>query len=212
MTIYTQDIMDIVRLPCRDPLSTCPTPVLVTFSRQHIREGLLCKKKRLALNDRFNKIFINPDETPDVRKRKAFYRRVAFLAKPDSKEVTYRHNWISINDCVYRAEEMDKIPTQYCPKDFTKDDLSTTTYVGSGSRPKTYPQAQDTSKRLATVTKVQAEPAKPPCNEKIRLTKSGLLFSGPITFPSNLSPAEFVFDKTPYNSTRISASLRDTPT
>ena len=96
MTVYIQDIVDTVRLPRRDPHETHPAPVLVTFAKQYIREGLLRKKNRLATEDRYGSIFINPEETREVRKRKAFYQRVAFLAKQDDKEVAYRHNWISM--------------------------------------------------------------------------------------------------------------------
>ena len=44
----------------------------------------------------------------------------------------------------------------------------------------------------------------PAPNEKIRLTKDGILFSGPSAFLSKLSPADFVFENTPYNSTEHS--------
>ena len=123
-----------------------------------------------------------------MRKRKAFYRRVAYLAKQDSKEVTYRHNWISIDDTVYRVEDIAKIPSQYCPKDFILDDISTQTYAGIGARPKTYTQANSVPKRqpatvcLLPAPTTQTDQVRPSPNEKIRLTKAGLLFSGPSAF------------------------------
>ena len=204
MTIYNQDIVDVVRLPRRDPHATRPPPILVSFAKQHVREGLLRKKYRLASKDRFNMVFINPDETEEVRKRKGFYRRVATLAKNDSKEVTYRHNWISIDDTIYRAEEINKIPTKYCPKDFILDNVSPSSYIGTGARPKTYirpDESQNNPQQQGAASSVQDNSIRPPPKEKIRLTKAGLLFSGPSAFPSNLSPADFIFDKTPYTST-----------
>ena len=157
-------------------------------------------------NDCFSSIFINPDETPEVRKRKAFFRRVAYLAKQDSKEVTYRHNWISIEDQVFRANELDKIPLQYRPKDFILDDISTFLNANNGARPKTYTQGKTRPNQQPTAPATAKSlgptvPSRPPPMEKIRLSKAGLLFSGPSAFPSNMSRAEFVFDNTPYTST-----------
>ena len=203
MTVYIQDITDKVRLPRRDPHEKRPAPVLVTFAKQYIREGLLRKKNSLATIERFSSIFINPDETPEVRKRKAFFRRVAFIAKQDGKEVTYRHNWICIDDRVYRSDELEKIPTQYYPKDFVMEDTQNP-LSNQGARPKTNIQNRDSQHPnvpSTSTTTVVLELRRPPANEKIRLTKSGLIFSGPTAFPSNLSPADFVFHKTPYTST-----------
>ena len=207
MTIFTQDIADITRLPRRDPLSTRPAPVLVTFTKHCHREGLLRKKFKLALTQTYSSIYINPDESPEARKRKAYYRRVAALAKQDAKEVSYRHNWILIGDDLYKEEDITKIPARYCPKDFNVADIIPPLHqrpqrLGEGARPKVYTQdpAPTAALPLRPISQ-KTQDLQPRPNEKIRLTKAGLLFSGPTAYLSNLSPADFVYEATPYSST-----------
>ena len=200
MTIYTQDILDISRLPRRDPKSTRSPPVLVTFAKYYQRDGLLRKKNKLAFKDTYASIYINPDESAEAQKRKAYFRRVAALAKQDSKDVSFRHNWILIGDDLYMSEDVGKIPPRYCPNDFDTSGLFVPQSNYAGARPKvptqyTVPPPAISVQMAAPPVHVPRPSTRPPPNEKIRLTKAG-----PTAYLSNLSPAEFTFDDTPYKS------------
>ena len=63
---------------------------------------------------------MNPDELLDIRRIKARFRRIAYLARLDGQVLSYRSDSIRIGDCEYSATDLSGIPPQYIPKDASR--------------------------------------------------------------------------------------------
>ena len=173
--IYSSDIEGLSRLPRRDRENKTPGPVLVTMKRVVHRDSILKNKSALMDEPDMTGVFINADETKEVRIAKSILRKTAYNAKQDNIEVEYRHNRVRIAETWYTTEDIGKLPAKYSVSDKNK---STAT---GGSDEKT--KDKETTLGTQTLETSQFQLRK---GEKIRLTKAGLLFSGASAFPSNM--------------------------
>ena len=120
--IYKRDMTLATRLRRRDPKDKRPGPVLVCFVHAHIRDKFLKKKKDLMGIDEYAEVWVKADETLEVRRLKAEFRRIAFKARAQGKEVRFNHEMIQIEGDVYYARDIDSIPDEYKATDFDHDE------------------------------------------------------------------------------------------
>ena len=203
--IFASDIVDVTRLGSYDVPTPKPPPVRVTFEYTYQRNNMLRRKANLMNHERFAQIFVSPDEPIEMRRIRGLFRKVAYRARAAGKEVVVRTEWIKIDDVTYQASEIDRIPSEFKPEilnrqntKMSKDDDETVVDT-TGARPKVRVRTDVVGD---TDTTPQAVPKRmsPEPSVKIKLTKSGLTFSGPTAFPSNLHRTDFVFEGKPYTS------------
>ena len=100
----------------------------------------------------------------------------------------YRGEWIKIGDVTYTVSEIKNIPDKYQPDP----------YVRKPDRPQATGQPTPATEEMkddqATAGLVYGP------DVKMKLTKAGLIFSGPSAFVSNMSPCEFVYNGQTYTS------------
>ena len=176
--IYKSDIEGLSRLPRRDRQNKTPGPVLVTMTRAVLRDNILKNKAALMDHPDMTGVFINADETKEVRIAKSILRKTAYNAKQDNVEVEYRHNRVRIAETWYTTGDIEKLPAKYSVANKNKSTAS-----GGKDENSNEPEAKTVTQTLGT-SQFQLRKG-----EKIRLTKAGLLFSGPSAFPSNMSYA-----------------------
>ena len=176
---YQSDFEAVVQLTRRDG-SSKPPPILVTFAQTHIRSALLRNKYKLQNHQKFATVFVNLDEPVETRRAKAIFRRVAFLAKQDGKSVLLRDDWIRIEDVEYKIADLEKIPEEY---------------RSSINAP---PNAKDGGSTSASAS-TPSIPSRPK-EVKIKMTKTGLTFSGGSAFLSHMYKCPIVCKKIPYSS------------
>ena len=116
-------------------------------------------------------VFTNADESKEVRIVKSILRNTAYNAKQDGIKVEYRHNKIKIAE----TNDIDKLPEKYTAN------IKSNIAAGKDKPPKS--KETDPLVNMQTLGTSQFQLHK---GEKIRLTKAGLLFSGPSAFPSNM--------------------------
>ena len=124
------------------------------------------------------------------------FRRTAIKAREDGKIVTYRPNWIKIDEDIYQASELDRIPKKYMTGEVRNTGPSATDQempeASCGMPENTGTQGQGDD---------QPPTYKSDPNIKMKLTKCGLTFLGKTAFVSNLSSCDFVYKDQPYSST-----------
>ena len=111
--IYKSNIECLTRLPRRDSENKTPGPVLVTMKRAVLRDNILKNKLTLMEDPDMSGVFINTNETKEVRIAKSILRKTAYKAKQDGIEVEYRHNKVKIAETWYLTEDIDKLPEKY---------------------------------------------------------------------------------------------------
>ena len=122
--IYKSDIEGLSRLPRRDRENRTPGPVLVTMTRAVLRDNIL-KNKAVLMNDPdMTGVYINADETKEVRIAKSILRKTAYNAKQDNVDVEYRHNRVRIAETWYTTEDIGKLPVKYSVSDKSKSSAS----------------------------------------------------------------------------------------
>ena len=209
--IFACDIEAVNRLGRSDTATTRPQPVRVTLDQNYMRDNVLRRKSKLATKEKFSSIFINADEPADVRRIKGVFRRIAYKARNQGKEVTFRNDWIQIDDITYRADELDKIPPEFKP------DITRPKQLGSDggamakqvqekneNREQRMESEQACQVKTPALQTLQSEPAKKEYadpNVKLKITKCGLTFSGPTAFCSNMHRCDFVYNDQAYTST-----------
>ena len=192
VTVFLTEIEEVLRMSRRDPNNLRPGPVLVTFARVVLRDAIISKKRRLLDIPGLSKVFINADEPLHIRRAKAILRKAAYIARTRRDEVEARHNRIRINNDYYDIESVHTLPKKYT--DATRGAVAPTT---------------DTvlKKHDSNVEDMLPEAPKPPSirstsilpmlvilpGENMRISRKGLLFSGPNAFPSNLAKFPIVF-------------------
>ena len=72
VTVYSQEIEQVVRMSRRNDANKKPGPVLQTLSRIILRDTILRKKGDLMKVPGYDKVFINVDEPLEIRKAKSF--------------------------------------------------------------------------------------------------------------------------------------------
>ena len=173
--IYKSDIEGLSRLPRRDRENRTPGPVLVTMTRAVLRDNILKNKAALMEDPDMTGVFINADETKEVKIAKSILRKKAYNAKQDNVDVEYRHNRVRIAETWYTTEDIEKLPVKYSVANKNKSSAS-----GGQDLNQKEPEAKPVTQTLGT-SQFQLRKG-----EKIRLTKAGLLFSGATAFPSNM--------------------------
>ena len=197
ITVYRRDIENIVRYKRCDETSTKPGPVNVTVSRIGLCDTILRKKNGLKDNDDTQGIYINADESFEVRKAKSTLRKVSKMGLP----IEIRHDRIQVDNIWYTTSDIEKIPVKYMP--LVEDDLGATGgAVGGESQPmKDKRDEQSTKDKLPS--KTLTSPGKRRLiyrGEKMRITKAGLVFSGPTAYISNMSYAPITVDDIPHDT------------
>ena len=185
--MYKDDIESILRLKNRDG-TLGPVVTLLRISQ---RDKFLQKKINLRNVPGMESIFVNVDESIDVRRNKAILRKVAYNAKGMGASILFRHDRVTIDDIVYTLDDIYRIPEKYRP-DFYKPERPTMSDNEQGA---TGGNIETTS--MECTTSEQEKASKNPTisdekrrlfkqDEKIRVTKSGIVFSGPSAFISNM--------------------------
>ena len=113
--VFSSDIVDVARLGTYEVSSDKPPPVRVTFDYTYQRNNMLRNKSNLAGRENFENIYINPDDPIEMRRMRGIFRKVAYKARADGKEVVMRAEWIKIDQVTYLASELDRIPAAYMP-------------------------------------------------------------------------------------------------
>ena len=193
VTMYKRDIELITRYKRRDETSKKPGPVNVTIALVGLRDNILRKKRDLFGVPEMAEVFINADETLEVRRAKSTLRKVSKTVKTMGDPIVIKHDRIQINGIWYTTNDIAKIPEKYMqirkedegavggdPSNSNKDQTA-----ADGQDP---PVSKKQQKRLIKR------------GEKMRITKAGLLFSGPSAYISNMSYAPIVVDDIPHDS------------
>ena len=189
--VFSSDVEEIVRLGRSETPGINTSPIKVTFQFAYIRNNILQKKANLLKSAKFSSVFINADEPIEVRRMKGMFRKIAQKARDDGKTVTYRADLIQINDVVYQANELTKIPKEYMPEEIRRvarnEGRSDTDTVPSNGN--AGPGAETPQVLLS-----------PEPNVKNKMTKSGITFSGPTAYLSNMSKSDLVYKGQKYTS------------
>ena len=90
--VFNCEIEQVLRMPRRDNQNKKPGPVLITLSRTLLRDSFLRKKSELMKCTGMEEIFVNADESIEVRRAKSFLRKASFNAKCLGETVEFRHN------------------------------------------------------------------------------------------------------------------------
>ena len=81
VTLYRNEIEYITRYKRRADSDMKPGPVLVTITRTLLRNNILKKKRGLLQVEGMGSIFINADETLEIRRAKSMLRKVARITQ-----------------------------------------------------------------------------------------------------------------------------------
>ena len=101
--LFSSDIVDVTRLGVYEKISVKPPPVRVTFEYNYPRDNLLRRKWKLGDHVRFANMYVNPDEPIGQRRIRGLFRKVAYKARADGKDVVIRSEWIKIGEVTYLA-------------------------------------------------------------------------------------------------------------
>ena len=167
-------------------------PVIATFTRVVLRDAIITKKSGLQNVQGFTQIYVNADEPLQVRRAKAILRRAAYIARNEGSDVETRHDRIRINDDIYTVENAYSLPKKYLVTDSTRG-------AEGGQKAQKTPsvamEAEQTTLKFDQHVKFVILKG-----ENMRLSKKGILFSGPTAFISNLSYYPIRFEDRDYNS------------
>ena len=188
---FSSDVEEITRLGRTDNTGTRTPPIRVVFQFAYIRNNILQRKSNLLKHQKYSSVFINADEPIEIRRRKGLFRKIAQKAREDGKSATYRADWIQIDEDVYQASELQKIPRKYMPEDTRRPEARQSLETRRQAN-----KDDNTGAGAATATLLLS----PEPNVKIKMTKSGLTFSGPTAYLSNMSKSDFVYKGLPYTS------------
>ena len=184
VTLYAKEVEQVVRLNRRDENDKRPGPVVATLSRAILRDNVLKKKGGLCKVTGMDQVFVNADETLEIRKAKSFLRKAAYNAKRLGEVVQAKHNQVTINGVCYNTQDIEKIPAKYLTSDRTNDQENAGEPMeASGGVP-----LPGTKEGL-----VQK-------GERMKVTKKGLCFSGPNAYLSNMAYVTIEFNKRSFNS------------
>ena len=209
VTLYKRDISNITRIPRRQAPSgpqSNPGPVVVTFVHAHLRDAILRKKVDLKDLEKYSTVYVNPDEPLDIRRQKARFRRIAFLARRDGHQVSYRADSIRIGDVEYKVSELSKIPKKFIPEedplyDKTQDQMDT---APPADRAKETTQDTETVKADNAQEKALAPKDQDVGNLQLMgrtaLRGGRICFSGATSYLSNFFLVCFVFCNIQYKS------------
>ena len=226
VTLERRDFTIVKRLPRRLASDLSARPILACFTHPHTRESVLSKKAELNRIESCKKVYLNPDEPIEIRRLKSRFRKIANFVRAKGGNCIFNSEGIKINNTEYSVRNLQNIPSEYLPPDDQPDPRPTgddsegavggveiemadqtpsNRDRGAITQP-LEPSTMDldridlgvdpkTSLGLPTIQSLVDNP-----NIKIRLTKSGLIFSGPTAFISNMATTPFVFENVDYVS------------
>ena len=222
--VTPEEISSAWRLTRKMPLGKKPNPVKICFRHYSVKERIMGAKWKLNQLPKFQHIWINHDEPAIVRRAKGRARHIASYSRKKGSHVQITPRGIVLDSVFYSYEQLDKIQSIYIPPLTLQYPLKQGTERVHGNPmhertpdPMTYdaqpvnmPPAQaeaidplpnaptPTQSREITMASPKTPRAKKP--QRMRLTKSGLVYSGPSAVLSHLYKATFTIDDTPYNS------------
>ena len=189
LTMYKSDIEIITRYKRRDEKATKPGPVNVTIARIGLRDNILRSKKELYGIPEMQGVFINADESLETRKAKSTLRKVSRNVKTMGHPIEIRHDRIQLDGRWYTTNDIDEIPAKFIPME--EGELGAV-----GGLPRNSNNEQDKEKALPSGNKGKLIKR----GEKMRITKAGLLFSGPTAYISNMAYAPIKVGDLPHNT------------
>ena len=222
--IDPDDISSAWRLTRRTPIGKKPNPVKICFSNGGRKEQIMRAKWKLKHQAGTEHIWINHDEPTVIRRAKGRARHIASYSRKKGSQAQITSRGIVLDSVFYSYENLDKIPSIYIPpaslqypiqvgtsgttsttaEEHTQNPVSREQTTTGGPRPMTRPIDSIPSTPLGTQnTERKTQSPKIPRTKKpqrMRLTRSGLVYSGPSAILSHLYKATFTIDDTPYNS------------
>ena len=191
--LFASEIESVIRIKRRDDKDVRPGPVIATFTRVILRDSIITKKPGLHEVEGMSQVFINADERLQVRRAKAMLRKAAYLTRQEGCEVQMRHDRIMIDNNLYTVETVYTLPKKYM--------VSTPSVSGAEGGMEIPTSLHEDQPKETSVPKMDRNikfEIKP--GENMRLSKKGLLFSGPSAFISNLSRYPVRFEDRDYTS------------
>ena len=219
--INPSDIGSAWRLIRRVPLGNKPNPVKVCLTNFNVKERIMKSKSTLNENPDMQHIWINHDETTAVRRAKGRARFITSYSRKKGSQVQITPRGIVLDNVFYTYDNLDRIPSIYIPPTSLQLPVHTgatnekhrpnnTEVVNKAINQDEVPVTPRRSQRpidllqpMPIATNVRQSPPKVPRTkkpQKMRLTRSGLVYSGPSAIFSHLYKANFTIDDTPYNS------------
>ena len=180
-------------------------------------------KYKLKHREGTEHVWINHDEPTEVRRAKGRARHIASFSRRKGTDVQITSRGIVLDDVFYNYENLNKIPSIYIPPTSLQYPIQTSTKganIGTTNErmPKPLTRGNPLDQQLPEPTLIDpilSTPAgkgdrekkmqspKTPRTKKpqrMRLTRSGLVYSGPSAILSHLYKATFTIDDMPYNS------------
>ena len=199
--VYGEEIESVFRMPRRDERNVKPGPVLVTLSRIVIRDSILKKKSDLFKCAGMEQVFVNADESIEVRRAKSFLRKASYNARRQGEMVLFKHNQVTINGTIYTTQDVNKIPDKYLHSN--EDDEGNKADQAVAME---VPADNETTKSKEGLIRK---------GEQMRITRKGLCFSGPSSYLSNMAYVDvkvgdknFVSNEQRYNKNFVSNEQR----
>ena len=223
--INTDEIAQAWRLKRKFPIPNKPNPVKICFKTHSAKEQVMRSKYKLKHKDGTEHVWINHDEPTEIRRAKGKARHIASYSRRKGSQAQITPNGIVLDNVFYTYENLDRVPSIYIPPNGIQYPILPRTHGGLPNRSAVkdgipVPMTRDDSierrhPQPASIESMQRTP--PPAKsieitthspktprtkktQKMRLTRSGLVYSGPTAIFSHLYKATFTNDDTPYNS------------
>ena len=108
------EVSNAIRLGKPNPQIDRPRPIMVALVTERKRDELLRTRFQLRKSKDYSKLWINADESVEVRKARSMLRVAASNARQSECVVQQKHSEISIGGIRNGLNEVDKIPKD-CP-------------------------------------------------------------------------------------------------
>ena len=226
--IDQRDITDAWRIKRRVPLGKNPNPVKISLVNLHVKGKIMASKYKLRQCQDTTKIWINHDEPPMIRRAKGRARFIASYSRKKGSQAETTMRGIILDSVFYSYDNLDKIPSIYIPpKTLHIPTGQTSNTLDTPPEPMEQSQTRSVNQNDAAAfgpttpqnkqaiepilvgaesnVKINARGQSPKIprskrSQKMKLTASGLVYSGPTAIFSHLYKASFTIDNTPYNS------------
>ena len=219
------DMVSVSRMIRKIPLKNRPNPVKVCFVNAKAKERVMRLKYKLKACPDTEHIWLNHDEPTEVRRAKGKARFIASYSRKKGSDAQLTQRGIILDSVFYSYDNLNRIPSIYIPPKTLNipkhtQDRSTepmeipapnlVNHDADGLPATATPKQQPPIARehtsqpnvSATRERIPSSPKTPRTKreQKMRLTNSGLVYSGPTAILSHLYKVKFVVNNTPYNS------------
>lgn len=109
MDTLTQEDIDVAYRMGRK--GTQPRPILIKFARESVRNEVNKRRFQLKEVDATKSAYLNPDLPPKLNHQRSELRSVVNLAKSKQVAAKFQGNRITVDNKVYRHDELDKLPS-----------------------------------------------------------------------------------------------------